>query len=119
MVTSTSNILFDGDRVSALVDWDKAEANFPSFELLRALHLGLQLRPELAIPFLEGYRSVSNLRDTTLSAAAAYYGFWLTILDQLWEFETAYLGGDDRSRRFFTQDPYQPFFERWDAAGIA
>jgi homoserine kinase type II len=111
-----TNLFFLDDAVSSVIDWDKAEPGFCSCEVVRAMHLGLGLRSDLCPAFLDGYRSVRQLTAEVLGSAAAYYGFWL--VHDLWLFETIYLKGDDRARRWLEPPPYQPFPDLWEAAQL-
>jgi Ser/Thr protein kinase RdoA (MazF antagonist) len=107
-----NNLFFTGDTISAVIDWDKAEARMPSQEIVRALSLSLKLQPPLCQAFLDGYREVRELSAADLDAAAAEFG--VALLHDLWVLDTFYRRGDDRVRGFLESPPFRPFAQRWD-----
>jgi len=76
------------------------------------MHLSLCLDPIMCRAFLAGYRSVSVLPDDQLDNAAVVYGYRAAL--DLWLYETIYLKGDDRPRRFLSPGPFVPFLEQWE-----
>ena len=106
-----TNLFFDDDGVSAVIDWDKAEPSSPGRDVVRAMDLSLEMQPTLCRAFIDGYQDVLPLTAAALDAAAAEYGFGQ--LHGLWAHESVYLRGDDRVRQFLTPAPFVPFAERW------
>jgi Ser/Thr protein kinase RdoA (MazF antagonist) len=107
-----SNVFFAGGVVSAIIDWDKAEVRSPAEEAIRAMHLSLRLDPALCRAFLDGYRSASTLTGDQLDQAAVVYGYHRAC--DLWLYDTIFLHGDDRPRRFLTPGHFVPFVDQWD-----
>jgi Ser/Thr protein kinase RdoA (MazF antagonist) len=107
-----TNLFFNDGRVSAIIDWDKAEVRAPGEEVVRAMHLSLGLDPSRSNAFLAGYRSGATLSDHHLRTGAIAYG-QQRICD-LWLYETIYLHRDDRARRFLTPGPFIPFTDQWE-----
>jgi Ser/Thr protein kinase RdoA (MazF antagonist) len=106
-----TNLFFHGGNVSGVIDWDKAEVRSPGEEVVRAMHLSLGLDADRSGAFLAGYRSGAALSDHQLQVAAAEYGQQRAA--DLWLYETVYLNGDDRPRRFLTPGPFIPFADQW------
>lgn len=106
-----SNVFFQDGVVSSVIDWDKAEQRDPAEEVVRALHLALRLDVATCQTFVDGYRSVRPLPADQLHQAAERYGH-LRARD-LWLYETVYLDGDSRPRRFFAPGRFVPFIDEW------
>jgi homoserine kinase type II len=111
------NLFFSQRRVSAVIDWDKAEVRSRAQEAIRAMEHSLALDPGLCGAFVAGYRSAAALPDDDLERASARHGH-LRVCD-LWLFEAIYLEGDDRPRRFLTPGRFIPFAERWAPVAAA
>lgn len=107
-----TNLFFEDRLVSSIIDWDKSELRSPAEEAIRTMHLSLCLDPILCCSFLAGYRSVSILPDDQLDNAAIVYGYRAAL--DLWLYETIYLKGDERPRRFLSPGPFVPFLEQWE-----
>ena len=106
-----TNLFFDGGEVSAVIDWDQCGVAPRAWEVLRALHLMLDLAPGPCRVFLTAYHEFCPLPEAELQEAAACYG---VLADQnLWVYEALYLEGDDRVRPFLTRGAFVPFGERW------
>jgi Ser/Thr protein kinase RdoA (MazF antagonist) len=112
-----TNLFFDSGVVSSIIDWDKAEVRSPGEEVVRAMHLSLQLDPALCRVFLAGYRSAAVLSDDQLDQAATVYSHGRA--SDLWLFETIYLDGDDRPRRYLTPGRFTPFLDQWEPVRAA
>lgn len=106
-----TNLFFDGGEVSAVIDWDQCGVAPRAWEVLRALHLMLNLAPSPCRVFLEAYRGLCPLSPSELQEGAACYG---VLADQnLWVYEAVYLEGNDRVRPFLTPGAFVPFAARW------
>ena len=106
-----TNLFFGGGEVSTVIDWDQCGVAPRTWEVLRALHLMLDLAAGPCRIFLAAYRGLCLLPDTELLEAAACYG---VLADQnLWVYEALYLEGDDRVRPFLTLGGFVPFAARW------
>lgn len=106
-----SNVFFHDCAVSAVIDWDKAEVRDPAEEIVRAMHLSLGLDVGLCRGFLDGYRRVLPVSVDDLDGAARAYSDHRAY--DLWLYETIYLEGDDRPRRFLTPGTFTPFIDDW------
>ena len=106
-----TNLFFDEGEVSAVIDWDQCGVAPRTWEILRALHLMLELSYDPCRVFLTAYRALCPLPPPELQEAAAWYGI---LADQnLWVYEALYLEGDDRVRPFLTPGAFVPFDARW------
>lgn len=110
-----TNLFFEGDRVSSVIDWDKSRAEPPSMEVVRAIHYGLDVEPERSRAFLSGYRTERDMPTETLSAAAEVWGYHDA--HNLWAFEQCYLRDDPRALRRFAPEPFVPFESLWERIG--
>jgi homoserine kinase type II len=106
-----TNLFFDGDRIVAVIDWDKAESRVPTAEIVRTMDLSLHLDPKLCAAFIDGYRQVRRLDPAALDSAAVSYDF--DIRHDLWVHTMIYLHDDQRLRQFLRPPPFVPFIERW------
>ena len=106
-----TNLFFEGGEVNAVIDWDQCGVAPRAWEVLRALHLMLDLAPGPCRVFLAAYRGLCPLPEAELQEAAACYS---VLADQnLWVYEAAYLEGNDRVRQFLTPSEFVPFAARW------
>ena len=108
------NVFFADGHVASVIDWDRAGPNWPAIDAVRALDLALDVNPGLCAPFLDGYRSRRELPTEVLDAAADCYSFYSA--HDLWLYETLYIAGDNRVRRFLRPGPFVPFAESWAVA---
>ena len=107
-----TNVLFIGDQVAAVVDWEKAEARMAVEEILRAMHLSFDLEPRLCGAFVAGYRSRCGLSIEELDVGARLYGFERD--RSTWILEELHLRGNERVRSTVeTMTDFVPFHERW------
>ncbi|NOU79922.1 phosphotransferase [Paenibacillus sp. LMG 31459] len=78
------NLLFEGDALTAIVDFDRARYSFPALDLGRAVLSGTLggsgFRRDAVAAFAEGYRSVHPLPPGTLLRAVKYV--WC--IESLW-----------------------------------
>ncbi|TVY08929.1 phosphotransferase [Paenibacillus cremeus] len=78
------NLLFEGDALAAIVDFDRARYSFPTLDLGRAVLSGTLneqgFRTGAVLAFIEGYRSVRSLPKGALLKAIKYVwcveSFW-------------------------------------------
>jgi Ser/Thr protein kinase RdoA (MazF antagonist) len=87
-----TNLFFDGDKVSAVIDWDQAYVALRAWEVVRALHYAFKLEEVLCRTFLRAYRQILPLPLADLEVAASFYG-WIRAYD-LWAYEEIYLRGN-------------------------
>lgn len=109
-----TNVLFDGDSISAVIDWDKARVASPLMEVVRSLDHGLGLAKDDSAAFLAGYRTLRAITDADLAAAVEYWTHQQA--RSLWVLERICIDGNSRVERLV--DPFRPFAERWAAARI-
>ncbi|GAA5003220.1 phosphotransferase [Actinopolymorpha pittospori] len=108
-----TNLFFEGERIVAVIDWDRARHHCRAEEVVRTWDLSFQLRPALCTAFLAGYRTLLELTSEQLDAAAARYGF--SRLHAPWLHETIYLRGENRLRVFLRAagPGFTPFPDSW------
>ncbi|WMT40917.1 phosphotransferase [Paenibacillus sp. D2_2] len=70
------NLLFEGDHLAAIVDFDRARYSFPALDLGRAILSGTLseygLHKDAVVAFTEGYRSVRSLPPGSILRAIKY-----------------------------------------------
>lgn len=70
------NLLFEGDSLAAIVDFDRARYSFPALDIGRAVLSGTLsergFRKDAVVAFAEGYRSVRPLQPGSLLRAIQY-----------------------------------------------
>ena len=109
-----TNLFFKDGEVSAVIDWDQCGVAPRAWEVLRALHLMLDLAPGPCRIFLDAYRGLCPLPHAGLEEAAICYG---ALADQnLWVYAALYLEGNDRVRAFVAPGGFVPFAVRWQRA---
>ena len=112
-----TNLFFENDQVSAVIDWDQSGRAARGWEIVRALHLMFHLAPQLCRAFLDGYESVTALETGELEESAACYG--LLSDSNLWVYAAVYLEGNVRAKQFISLRPFVPFEMQWKATGIS
>lgn len=112
-----TNLFFDGDALSCVIDWDKARPEWPAWEVVRTLDYAMGLDPSRGTAFIDGYRSVRSLPPDELRGAAARWGHHTA--HGVWLYEEAYLRGNARAVSFIGKRPWVPFIERWERSGLA
>lgn len=108
-----ANVVFDGDAVSGVLDWDKADSGSPLEELIRATHLSFGLEPQRCRAFVAGYRTVRTAEADELDGAALRYGFRRD--RSLWLLDELYRGGNERLRPLLNHRPFEPFEASWES----
>ena len=106
-----TNLFFDREKVSAVIDWDQFGTAPRVWDIVRALHLMLGLATGPCRVFLDAYRGICPLPESELEEGAAGCGF---IADHnLWVYEEFFLNGNERVRPFLDQNAWKPFAVRW------
>lgn len=95
-------VIFDGERIAAVVDWEAACVAPPAWELLRALTLSGLLEPELARAYTRAYREQMPAGQRDLALAVECW--WQTVLHDTWSLTTRFIQGDARPERFFASE---------------
>lgn len=106
-----TNLFFEDNRVSTVIDWDQAYAAPRAWEVVRTLHYVCQLEKTACRAFLAAYRRVFPLSASDLEIAAAAYG-WMRAHDT-WQYKALYLDGNQRIRAFLEPGPFIPFAQKW------
>lgn len=110
-----TNVLFEGDSVSCVVDWDKARVSSWLLEVVRALDHGLGLEVRDTDAFIEGYRTIRPLSDAQLAVGVEHWTHQQA--HSLWVLERICLHDDVRVEPLATR--FRPFAERWAEARFA
>jgi Ser/Thr protein kinase RdoA (MazF antagonist) len=108
-----TNLFFENDTVSAVIDWDQSYVATRAWEVMRAIHYLFQFNPAPCQIFLEAYHRELPLSAEELDITANVYS-WIRTHD-LWLYEEYYLQGNQRVRQFFSPHAFTPLIERWYA----
>lgn len=106
-----TNLFFEQNEVSAIIDWDKVYAAPAVWEVARALHLMFQFDSVLSCVFLAAYRTSNDLSLDSLDLAVQAYGLMRAY--DLWLFEEIYEAGNDRVRQFMRPGKFVPISDEW------
>lgn len=106
-----TNVVFEGDEIAGVLDWDDSGLGPRSYDILPAMHLMLFLQPEACKAFLEGYRQSQPLLNEELVRGTAFYG--LARDCSTWLYEEVYLLDNQRVRERFEPEPFVPFERSW------
>lgn len=106
-----ANLLYRGDEIAGVIDWDKAGTRSASEEVVRCVHLSFGLDGATSTAFLDGYRSRRSLSNDQLDAAAARYGYERD--RSIWLFDELYVQGNERVRPLVNERPFTPFNVSW------
>lgn len=106
-----TNLFFEADDVSAIIDWDQAYSAPRAWEVVRTLHYALRLDARTCGIFLDAYRCVLPLTLEELDVAAAAYGKMRD--HDVWQYEELYIRGNQRIRAFIQAGRFVPFGEQW------
>ena len=112
-----TNLFFEKDVVSAVIDWDQAYPAARAWEVVRTLHYVFQFEPSQCHLFLEAYRRELPLSSQALDVAAHVYS-WIRTHD-LWIYEEYYMRGNQRVQPFFSGKDFTPLIERWNTLQYA
>lgn len=94
-------VLWDGDDIAAVVDWEIWHTGARVWELVRSLSFSLLLDSPLLEDYLDGYR-----RFVTLSEAECRLGlqlWWQSRVVGCWAWQACFLEGNQRVRDFFPE----------------
>lgn len=105
------NLFFDGDTVSAVLDWELAMLGPAQAEFFRTAHFCYDDRVPLWVAFLEGYRREHEITADDLDAGAELFATHRA--RGLWEFDAVYREGNDRARQYLVSPTFHPWTERW------
>jgi homoserine kinase type II len=104
-----ANLFFEGERVSAVIDWEQAYGAPTVWELVRVIDLVLECDPKRTKQFLQGYGEYDRAQ---LRLAVAHYSL-LRIFDT-WMPKAILEEENTRLYRFVKPD-FVPFSQRWQA----
>lgn len=98
------NLLWDGGRVAAVLDWDRLRVDALAEEVTRAAVLMMDNHPkgldlDRVAAFVDGYRTIMPLTSAQLVGAA--HRWWWNYLCGLWPLNRHYEDGDTSCDRFF------------------
>lgn len=106
-----SNLFFEDDAVTAILDWDRVEIAPRVFEIVRTMHISLQLDPVLCGSFLNAYRRYEPMENQDLEAIVGWYESMRA--HDLWLYHTLYRDGNERVRRYVRPGSFEPFGTSW------
>jgi Ser/Thr protein kinase RdoA (MazF antagonist) len=112
-----ANLFFDGDRVSAVIDWEQAAFMPPAYELARAAWFMFRLEPRRTLQLFAGYGSENPLDPVALEDGAHAWGCFAD--HHVWPLEEVYLNGNAAARRYIPHAPFRPFQQLWSELGAA
>jgi homoserine kinase type II len=92
-------VLFDGDRVSAILDWEIWHVDPRAWELVRSLSFSKLLDSLLLDDYLAGYRQYVRLEAD--EATLALQLWFQSRLETTWAWHACLVDGNDRVRAFF------------------
>lgn len=105
------NLFFEGDAVTAVLDWELAMLGPAQAEFFRTAHFCFDDRVPLWVAFLEGYRREHEVTADGLDAGAELFATHRA--RGLWEFDAVYREGNDRARQYLVSPVFRPWTERW------
>ena len=108
-----ANVVFDGDDVAGVLDWERVRYASVGEEIVRSVHLSFALDPGRSAAFLAGYRAGRPITDEDLDLCAQRYGYHRD--RSVWLFEELYLRGNERLRPLLNRRPFVPFADSWRA----
>lgn len=106
-----ANLLYRGNEVVGVIDWDKAGSRSASEEAIRCVHFSFGLDIAMSTEFFDGYRSRRPLTNDQLDAAAARCAYERD--RSIWMFEELYIHGNERVRPLISERPFTPFEVSW------
>jgi homoserine kinase type II len=110
-----ANLFFQGEAVSAVIDWEQAAFMPRGYEIARACWFMFRLEPERTGHFLAGYRAHevpgAELGLAELEDGACAWGCFAD--HHVWPLEEVYLNGNDAARRYIPHVPFRPFRDAW------
>lgn len=111
-----TNVLSEGDSITAVLDWDRSRRASPELEVVRALHHGLLLNSPACKAFLHGYREVRALTRSAFNSAVEQFTY--RQVHGMWIFEQLVLHDDRRMGSLAIPEDFVPFDQRWAPLGI-
>jgi homoserine kinase type II len=111
-----ANLFFEGDRVSAVIDWEQAAFMPCGYELARAAWFMFRLEPERTQRLFAGYTSERPLDPAALTDGARAWGCFAD--HHVWPLEEVYLNGNPAARRYIPHAPFRPFQQVWAELGV-
>ncbi len=105
-----SNLFFERERVSAIIDWDQGCVAPRPWEILRTLQYVFNLDGPRCHLFLNAYREVFSVSFDELALTAHMYG-WVQA-QNLWAYSSFYLENNHRVRHLLTPR-FTPFEDAW------
>jgi homoserine kinase type II len=112
-----TNLFFESDRVSAVIDWDQTYLAPRAWELLRTMHYAFAFSPHLCGPFLSAYRTIAPTTPADLDRAVLAYA--QKIGHDLWVHEEYYLHGNMRVERLFRTGGFVSPLDDWRELRVA
>jgi homoserine kinase type II len=106
-----ANLFFEGERVSAVIDWEQGAFMPRGYEVARACSFMFRLRPEPTLRFLHAYGAENELSPEALADGARAWGCFAD--HHIWPLEEVYLHGNDAARRYIPHAPFRPFEQAW------
>jgi homoserine kinase type II len=110
------NLFFEGDKISAIIDWDQLRIIPRYFELLRTTSFLLsELEPKLVRVFVQSFLDNYPADKDELGATIKLYT--LERAHNLWTLETIYREGNNRARVFLHgkfAETFKPFEDEWE-----
>ncbi|GLV53671.1 hypothetical protein KDH_05230 [Dictyobacter sp. S3.2.2.5] len=107
-----SNLFFEGDSVSAIIDWDQTLFAPRAWEVIRVFHYVFKFQAQGCCAFLDAYSSIMPLPLVDLEKTATIYA-WIREHD-LWLYEELYLHRNQRVRVFVAPGRFVPLIHRWE-----
>jgi homoserine kinase type II len=107
-----TNLFFDANGISAIIDWDQAYVAPRAWEVVRTLHLVFMFDLAPCRLFLQAYRAVQPLDFDELDRCAHAYG--LMRAHDLWLYHAYYYENNERVRQFISPGQFTPLTETWD-----
>ena len=113
-----TNLFFEGNEVSCVIDWDKARREVPAREIIRAMDYSLGMEPQLCRHFLNGYRAITPVAPEGLEEAAKWFAYQ-EAAHGLWPIEQVLLYNNGRVEKRVDHKAFEPFSQRWAAAALS
>jgi homoserine kinase type II len=94
-------VLWDGDNIAALVDWEIWHADPRVWELIRSLAFSLMFDSPQLEDYLAGYRSYVHLSEEECRLGLRLW--WQSRVVGLWAWAAYFLQGNTRVAKFFPE----------------
>jgi homoserine kinase type II len=106
-----ANLFFEGEVVSAVIDWDQAAIMPRAYEVARACGFMFRLARAPTRAFIDAYVAVSGMTPAELTDGARAWGCFAD--HHVWPLEEVYLHGNERARHYIPHVPFRPFLQAW------